>query len=125
MKRKPCSFSLTENAYDALHSLEKHMPSLTRRAVVSLAIESMEQACRGGQPIKPVTPPDNEVVKRKPRHFSLTENAYDALHALEKHMPFLKRGELISLALANMEPACRGGQPIKPVKLPPDMEDVI
>ena len=56
-------------------------------------------------------------MKRNPRHFSLTENGYDALHSLEKHFPFLGRGELVSLAIQIMERLRFGRQPFQPVML--------
>jgi hypothetical protein len=53
-------------------------------------------------------------MKTKPRHFALTENGYDALDSLEKHLPFFKRGKLVSLAIQIMELDRWGGQPITP-----------
>jgi len=56
-------------------------------------------------------------MKKKPRHFALTEDGYDALHSLEKNLPFLKRGQLVSLAIQIMERLRLGGQPFQPVML--------
>jgi hypothetical protein len=62
-------------------------------------------------------------MKSKPRSFALTDEGFQALRSLEKHLPFLKRGKLVSLALQNMERDSFGLHPIKPVKLThPDPE---
>jgi hypothetical protein len=58
-------------------------------------------------------------MKSKPRSFALTDEGYEALRCLEKHLPFLKRkrGKLVSLALQNMKQHVWGKEPIKPVQL--------
>lgn len=40
--------------------------------------------------------------KRKPRSFSLTDEGFDALLSCEKSFHYLRRGQLVSLALENM-----------------------
>ena len=51
-------------------------------------------------------------MKSNSRSLALSDEGYEALRSLEKNLPFLKRGKLVSLALVNIQRVFWGEEPI-------------